>query len=166
MKRRLLMTSAAGAALALAGCAAPQAARRADTGSSHWSGRLSLSVDSNPPQSFAAVFELDGNPEQGELLLTTPLGNTLGALQWSPGTAVLRDGAQQRRFASIAALTEAVTGAALPIDALFEWLQGRPAQVPGWRAELSQVAQGRLQATRDAPLPTAQLRVVFERPSP
>ncbi len=165
MKRRVLVASAAGAALALVGCAAPQP-RRSNGGSSHWSGRLSLSVDSNPPQSFAAVFELDGTPEEGELVLTTPLGNTLGALRWSPGTALLRDGSQQRSYPSMAALTEAATGAALPIDALFEWLQGRPAQVPGWRAELSQVPQGRLQATREAPLPTAQLRVVFERPSP
>ena len=161
----MLLAGAVGASLVLAGCAAPQALH-ADANNTRWSGRLSLSVDGTPPQTFAAVFDLAGNAEQGELLLTTPLGNTLGALQWSPGAALLRDGTQQRRYASMAALTEAVTGAALPVEALFEWLQGPPADVPGWRAELSQVAQGRLQATRDAPLPTAQLRVVFERPSP
>ena len=55
-----------------------------------------------------------------------------------------------------------MTGAALPVDALFQWLAGQPAAVPGWRADLSQVASGRLQAVRESPQPTADLRVVFE----
>lgn len=166
MRRRALLAGAAGAGLLVAGCATPRSRSAGTDTPARWSGRLALSVDSTPPQTFAAVFELEGSPERGQLLLTTPLGNTLGALQWTPGEAILRDGNQQRRYASLAELTQAVTGAALPVGALFDWLDGRPAEVPGWRAELSQVPQGRLQATRDAPLPTAQLRLVFDRPAP
>ncbi|RYF43563.1 MAG: hypothetical protein EOO27_44210, partial [Comamonadaceae bacterium] len=68
-----------------------------------------------------------------------------------------------RRFDSVDALVQAATGAAIPVGALFGWLAGRDDQIPGWTAELGQLSQGRLQARRDAPLPTADLRVVFER---
>ena len=58
---------------------------------------------------------------------------------------------------------EVATGAVIPIGALFGWLDGRDAQVSGWKAELGQLAQGRLQARRETPLPRADLRVIFER---
>lgn len=124
---------------------------------------MSLRIDSDPVQTFAALFELRGNAETGSLTLSTPIGSTLASLQWAPGEATLHDGRQTRRFDSVDALVQAATGAAIPVGALFGWLAGRNDQVPGWTAELGQLAQGRLQARRDAPLPTADLRVVFER---
>lgn len=151
--------------LVVAGCASPGApggaagAARAEA----WSGRLSLRVDSEPVQSFSALFELRGAPQTGDLTLTSPIGSTLAQLHWSPGEALLRNGSETRRFDSVDALIEAATGAAIPVGALFGWLAGRDEQVPGWRADLSQVATGRLQATRDAPQPRADLRIVFER---
>ena len=48
----------------------------------YWSGRLSLQVHSEPAQSFAASFELKGQPGQGELKLISPLGSVLGVLRW------------------------------------------------------------------------------------
>jgi outer membrane lipoprotein LolB len=85
-------------------------------------------------------------------------------LQWSPGQALLKNGNQTRRYDSVDALIEAATGAAIPVDALFGWLAGRDDPVPGWKADLSQFSNGRLQATRYSPLPTADLRIIFERP--
>ncbi|RYF74085.1 MAG: outer membrane lipoprotein LolB [Comamonadaceae bacterium] len=129
-----------------------------------WSGRLALRIDSDPPQSFSALFDLRGTPEAGELVLTTPIGSTLAVLQWKPGEALLKNGSKTQRYASVDLLIEAATGAAIPVDALFGWLAGRDDPVPGWQANLSQLANGRLQATRQSPQPVADLRIAFERP--
>lgn len=162
--RRATLGAAAAALMILAGCASPRAPVNRTLDTQTWSGRLSLRVDSEPVQSFAAMFELTGTPDTGELTLTSPIGSTLAVLQWSPGQALLRNGGETRQYASLDRLIEAATGAAIPVPALFGWLAGRNDAVPGWRPNLSQVALGRLQATRESPQPEAELRVVFERP--
>jgi len=152
--------------LTLAGCASTGVATKAPASGvrSTWSGRLSLRLDSAPPQSFSALFDLRGNAQTGELTLTSPIGSTLGLARWSPGEAVLQNGSDSRRFESVEALIEAATGAAIPLDALFGWLDGQDKVVAGWKANLSQVSTGRIQATRNAPQPTADLRIVFDQP--
>ena len=149
---------------ALAGCANVGGAALPDASTGHWSGRMSLRVDSAPPQSFSAFFDLRGNPRAGQLQLTSPIGSTLGLARWTPGQATPQTGSDVREFDSIDALLEAATGAAIPLDALFGWLDGREQAARGWRADLSQVAAGRLQAVRETPAPVADLRIVFERP--
>lgn len=164
MNRRTALAAATVALILIAGCAVKT---RADgqndlQTASAWSGRLSLRIDSEPAQTFAALFELRGNPEAGELTLMSPIGNTLAQLRWSPGEALLKDGNESRRYGSLPALVEAATGAAIPVDALFGWLAGRSEVAAGWRADLTNVATGRLQARRESPLPTADLRIIFE----
>jgi outer membrane lipoprotein LolB len=151
--------------LVIAGCATPTSpgGPSGATGTDAWSGRLSLRVDSEPVQTFSALFDLRGNPQAGDLTLTSPIGSTLAQLHWSPGEALLKNGGKTRRFDSVDALIEAATGAAIPVGALFSWLAGHNEQVPGWRPDLSQVETGRLQATRESPQPRADLRIVFER---
>ncbi len=122
-----------------------------------------MRIESDPAQTFSALFDLRGNAQRGELILTTPLGTTLAALRWAPGEAVLKDGRQTRNFESVDALVAAATGTVIPVDALFGWLAGRNDPVPGWRADLSRVGDGRIHATREAPLPSADLRIAFER---
>ena len=124
---------------------------------------MSLRVDSEPVQTFSALFDLRGTAVQGSLTLTTPIGSTLAELQWSPTEALLKNGSGTRRYASVDALIQAATGAAIPVQALFGWLAGRDDTVPGWRPYLTQFAAGRLQAVRESPLPRADLRIVFER---
>ena len=124
---------------------------------------MSLRIESEPVQTFAALFELRGSAEAGDLTLTTPIGSTLAQLHWAPGEALLKNGSETRRYESVDALIEAATGAAIPVGALFSWLAGRDEPVPGWRPDLKQLANGRLQATREAPNPRADLRIVFER---
>ena len=124
---------------------------------------MSLRIDSQPVQTFSALFELRGAPQAGELTLTSPIGNTLAQLHWAPGEALLKNGTETRRYDSVDALIEAATGAAIPVAALFGWLAGREERVPGWRPDLSQVNAGKLQATRESPEPRADLRIVFER---
>jgi outer membrane lipoprotein LolB len=162
-RRSLLLTACAGALLA-AGCASPGRQGAVDANAVEaWSGRLSLRVDSQPVQTFSALFELRGAPQAGELTLSSPIGNTLAQLHWAPGEALLKNGTETRRFDSVDALVEAATGAAIPVSALFAWLAGRDERVPGWRPDLSKIGTGRLQATRESPQPRADLRIVFER---
>ncbi|QGW85110.1 lipoprotein insertase outer membrane protein LolB [Variovorax paradoxus] len=160
--RRGLLAAGVAALLVTAGCAQLSGGVRPQ-GTDIWSGRMSLRIDSQPVQTFSALFELRGSPEAGELSLTSPIGSTLAQLHWSPGEALLKNGSEVRRYESVDALIEAATGAAIPVGALFGWLAGRDDRVPGWRPDLAQVANGRLQATRENPGPTADLRIVFER---
>ncbi|MFC5607807.1 lipoprotein insertase outer membrane protein LolB [Variovorax soli] len=164
--RRLALAAGTAALLAtLAGCASVGGGAAAPAGSAagHWSGRMSLRVDSAPPQSFSAFFDLQGNANAGQLQLTSPIGSTLGVARWSPGQATLQSGSDIRQFDSAEMMIEAATGAAIPLDALFGWLDGRQQNVPGWRADLSQISTGRLQALRESPAPAADLRIVFEQ---
>ena len=147
-------------AAVLAGCATPQRPD-APVGAQAWSGRLALEVEGTQP--FSASFELKGEPASGELTLFTPFGGTAGVLVWSPGSATLRTANSARQFASLDALSQEVTGTSLPIAALFDWLEGKATEVPGWRVDVSQVPQGRLRAQRSSPPPGADLRVAFER---
>ena len=163
--RRSLLAAGGAALLVLAGCAQLSGGTRSGEGkgSDSWSGRMSLRIESDPVQTFAALFDLRGSAETGELTLTTPIGSTLAQLRWAPGEALLKNGSETRRYESVDALIEAATGAAIPVGALFGWLAGRDHQVPGWKPDLAQLANGKLQAVRDAPSPRADLRIVFER---
>ena len=147
-----------------AGCAsAPKPAGPVDAVNGPWSGRLALQVEDKPEQSFSAGFELKGAARAGELTLFSPLGGTLAELVWQPESATLRANGDTRQFESVDALIGHVTGTAIPVAALFDWLKGVNTSVAGWRADLSQLAQGRLAARRLQPVPQADLRVVLER---
>jgi outer membrane lipoprotein LolB len=149
----------------LAGCAStppsPPPAQVAAAGP--WSGRLALQVKDKPEQSFSAMFELKGTAQAGELTLTNPLGGTIALLSWSPGNATLRSNGQTRQIESVDALVQHATGSAIPVAALFDWLRGVATPVAGWHADLSQLAQGRISASRSEPPPQADLRVAIDR---
>ena len=149
----------------IAGCAHPIRATSINNAKNElWTGRLSLQVQSEPVQSFAASFELKGKPELGELTLISPLGNVLSVLRWSPTEAVLDSGNQKiERFASVNELMQQATGAAVPVSALFAWLHGDLANVSGWTADLSRHGEGRISAKRTEPAPPADLRVVLDQ---
>jgi outer membrane lipoprotein LolB len=153
------------APLLIAGCAQPiRATGQNSLNNEFWSGRISLQVQSEPAQSFSASFELKGRPERGELSLISPLGSVLGVLRWSPGEAVLDSGnGKIQRFASVDELMAQATGAAVPLAALFAWLQGEPASASGWSADLSRHQEGRISAKRTEPAPQADLRVVLDQ---
>ncbi len=147
--------------MALAACTTPATLVPA-AGRSRWSGRLALTVDSEPRQSYSASFELGGTPETGELTLFSPLGNTLASIRWSPAGAQLQQGERITRRADLDSLSAELTGAPLPVLALFDWLQGQPSSAAGWEADLQRHADGRVVARRLRPEPTAELKLVFE----
>lgn len=159
--RRGCAVGAGGAALLLAACATPAPTASVD-GAPYWSGRLALTIDSDPPQSFSAGFDLRGTPQAGELQLNSPLGNALATVRWTPDSAELLQGDQVTRRPTLDALTTELGGQALPVIALFAWLRGHEAAANGWRADLSRQATGRIVAKRSQPLPTVELRIVFQ----
>lgn len=149
----------------IAACAGNQRATgQYDSQREEWAGRISLQVASEPVQSFSASFELKGRAEMGELTLISPLGNVLAVLRWSPGQALIDRGSQDiQRFASVDELMERATGAAVPLTALFAWLQGTNATANGWVADLTRHGEGRFSARRTLPAPEANLRVVLDQ---
>jgi outer membrane lipoprotein LolB len=151
----------------LAGCATPSHNPRPfnaeETNTPEWRGRISVQVLGDAPSSMSASFLLRGNAKNGELDLYSPLGTTLGALQWTPQQVQLSDGGPHQYFNSLAELTEKATGAALPVDAIFEWLQGQPVRVTGWQADLSAMSQGALSARRTDPAPEVTLRIKLDQ---
>lgn len=70
----------------LAACATPTPIRSVGQAPSdkQWQGRLSVTVQSDPPRNMSAGFSLEGDARQGELNLFSPLGTTLATLQWTP----------------------------------------------------------------------------------
>jgi len=150
----------------LTACATPTPSRSVAQVPSdkQWQGRLSVTVQSDPPRNMSAGFSLDGDARQGELNLFSPLGTTLATLQWNPATTQWLQGSQQRRYDSMAHLTEETTGAALPMDAMFDWLQGKATASPGWQADLSALNQGTLIARRLSPEPLVVLRIKLDTP--
>lgn len=128
-----------------------------------WQGRWLLRLAGPPEQVHQAQFELSGQAQSGELLLISPLGSVLARLRWTPHLAELESPGRVEQAPQLATLLQARLGVALPVPALFDWLQGRPTEVPGWQVQLQDLGQGRLQLTH-LNEPQAQLRLILDRP--
>ena len=162
MRRRALSRLAAICACAVvAGCAGvlPTPSR---TNQAHWQGRLSVTVQSTPPSRVQAGFALEGSALQGTLNLYSPLGTTVAALAWQPGEAQLHQGSHPVTYGSLAELTQDALGSPLPVEALFDWLQGVATPVAGWQVDVSQLGQGKLMARRTEPQPLVVLRLQLD----
>jgi outer membrane lipoprotein LolB len=154
-------------AVLLAGCTTPPHYAASFAQSSHsWSGRLGLQVHDADAQaqSFSASFQLHGAPAAGQLDVFNPLGSQIAQLQWQTGQASLQQGSHTTYSDSLDDLVQRSLGTALPIQALFAWLQGQDIAVPGWNVDLSRHASGRITAQRSMPLPAATLRIVLQQP--
>jgi outer membrane lipoprotein LolB len=120
-------------------------------------------VTGDTPQSLSADFELQGDAQTGSLLFLSPLGTAVARLDWAPGLAQLRQGGKTEQFASLNVLVLQATGTELPVAALFDWLHGTGTEAPGWRVDLQELPQGKLQAWRDDTTAPASLRILLER---
>ncbi|HNU10684.1 MAG TPA: lipoprotein insertase outer membrane protein LolB [Rubrivivax sp.] len=162
--------AAAALTLGLAGCATRPPADEAHP----WiSGRLSVRVAEYAGQAargLDADFDLRGDSGQGELRLSSTLGTRLASTHWRAGEAVLDLGQGPVRYPDLASLSRAALGEVLPLQALPDWLAGRPwpgAQARmqadgfeqlGWQVLLGAFDQGRIDALREQP-PRVSVRV-------
>ncbi len=160
--RRRMLVAGLGTVMLFPGCASVPPTTYTVGTNDRWTGRLSLQVNDNPVRHFATSFELNGNTQQGELVLSGPFGQTLGIAQWQPGSARLQRGEDVYDYPDMDSLTLELTGAALPLPSLFDWLHGHPSETTGWQADLSQYHQGRVRAQRSQPLPAVDLRLVLQ----
>ena len=163
MNRRLVVGLGLTSLLCLASCAPNPVVRQTEV----WEGRLALTVPSPgtapsgaQDQNYFAGFELTGHAQNGQMRLLSPLGQTLAQLRWSPTGAQLQQGDVLRDFDSVQAMSEALTGQALPLPTFFDWLEGRPGQAPGWVVDLSERAAGKITARRLTP--PALLKVILQ----
>ena len=168
MNLRALLCSLLSAMFLIAGCVYKQGGTgindaQNEEGTSFWAGRISLQIQSEPVQAFFAAFELKGHSDNGELTLTSPLGSILGIMRWTPTEATFEQNGSTKRFASTDDLLTQTTGAAVPVSALFDWLSGKNTPAPGWVADLSQQANGRITAQRTDPAPPANFRIVLDK---
>lgn len=148
-------------------------------GATRLSGRLSLQVAAHealPARGLNASFDLQGTAEAGELRLSVPLGPQIAAARWSPGQASL-DGPEGRQaFTSLPDLSRRALGEDLPLQALPDWLAGRPwpgaphlstgaagFEQLGWSIDLGRQAEGFIIASR-AQAPAVTLRVRLDNP--
>lgn len=152
-----------------AGCASvaprpePAAGLVGAQATAHWSGRLSLQIESDPPQAFHAGFELRGSAQAGELSLLSPLGTILATARWQPGGAELLRPDSSQAYPDLASLSADLTGTAVPVAALFDWLRGEATVADGWSVDLSDAGAGRLRAQRHQPPPDASLRLILDQ---
>jgi len=150
--------------LLLVGCAsAPNVARGDALLGPQWQGRLSILVQSTPVQALSANFDLQGDTQSGSLTFTSPLGSTLARLQWDKETALLQANGETQQFTSLDALVRHATGTDLPIASLFSWLNGAASDAPGWKANLSDLSNGRISAQRTEPYTPATLKIILDR---
>jgi outer membrane lipoprotein LolB len=155
--------------LLVSGCATPpQPISAADA--SAWNGRLSIKIDATnaaPAQQTSAAFTLVGTPQAGQLSLFTPLGGKAAQMMWGAGFASISDGKLSRQYPDLGTALEQLTGAAIPISSLFDWLQGKQDKALeaaiGWEADLTRHSDGRIVATRLQPMPRIELRLVLEQ---
>lgn len=129
-------------------------------------GRISVVIQTDPLQQMIADFELEGDASKGELRLFGPFGGAIATLQWEPGQAVLIEGERRRVVRSIDWLIERVTGAALPVALIFDWLAGRPVRTDDWAVAPRSKPSDPLRATRLQPLPRIELTLAIKASSP
>ncbi|MBI3157295.1 MAG: outer membrane lipoprotein LolB [Burkholderiales bacterium] len=164
------------ALIAAAGCAAvaPGTPPRIE-------GRLSLQVaahDGQAARGFNAGFELLGDARAGELRLSTPMGPQIARARWAPGEATLESADGIARHPDLDALAQQAFGESLPLQALPDWLRGRPwpgapsrarddgapgFEQLGWSIALAQQSEGLIVAARAA-APALALRVRLLEP--
>jgi len=142
---------------------------------------MSLTLETDPKQTFSAEFDLQGDPQTGEMQFYTSLGTTLAQAKWdSSGAELLGQGNQTQRFSSLQTLSQKYMGATLPVEMIFAWANGAVFNVPnGWSvvqstrvtsatsatSEMVATGQSEFRATRQYPLPVVQLRIWLKQTS-
>lgn len=137
-------------------------------------------------RSASAGFEWSGDGTAGTLVLSTAVGTRMAEARWRPGLAELSTPDGTSQFDTLESLAERLLGERLPMQALADWLRGRPwpgavaeplpagpVSTPwrsfrqsGWEVDLSRHAEGRIEARRREPPPAVELRIRLDPDAP
>lgn len=162
----------------LAGCAS--VGQRAPAGMETISGKLSVRVDASeaaPARSESGDFELKGTPGEGQLNLSSPLGTVMAQARWSGRRAWLTTAQGETAYPDLETLSQEMLGERLPVEALFDWLHGRPwsgassrpvteiagFEQLGWAVDLTRFSEGWISARRAQP-PAVLVRARVDKP--
>ena len=148
--------------LLLTACSTPTKRQEYVTPNDVWEGRLSVQVTGDTTQRISADFFLEGTARRASLTLNSPLGTRMARMQWDATSATLELGDQKRSFESVDAMTTHTLGSALPMEAFFAWLHGRPESAPGWELQTLEMLQGRIRARSVDRTPAVQIDLVLE----
>lgn len=146
--------------LVLSGCAAPAPDHLPAGTLEQRHGRFVVQSTEvgEPPENIQGNFVWRKQGPGWQLDLNSPLGATLARLTVGPGQAVLEQpDAPTRRAASGQVLLADLLGAAVPVDALEDWLRGRIGNEQDVR-DVKRDASGRVQS-----FVQGSWRVTFER---
>ena len=146
----------------ITGCGTPTQRQEYVTPNDVWEGRLSVQVAGEPPQRISADFLLEGTARRASLTLSSPLGTRMARMQWDATSATLELGDQKRSFESVDAMTTHTLGSAVPMQAFFAWLHGRPDTAPGWELQTLDALHGRIRARSVDRTPAVQIDLVLE----
>ena len=162
MAQRLLAVCLALLGAMLVACSAPSKRQEYVTPNDVWEGRLSVQVAGDAPQRISADIFLEGTARRASLTLNSPLGTRMARMQWDATSATLESGDQKRSFDSVDAMTTHSLGSALPMQAIFAWLHGRPETAPGWELQTLDRLQGRIRARSVDRTPAVQIDLLLE----
>lgn len=102
-----------------------------------WSGRLVVKIQTKPVQSWIVSFDLEGDFDRGELLLSGPLGQTIAQAKWDEKRAeLIQPNHPTQYFLNLNELWKHLTKIEFDLEVLFFWLAEKPFAVPtGWQAD-------------------------------
>lgn len=134
-----------------------------------WSGKMNLTLETDPKQIFSAEFDLQGSAAQGDMQFYTSLGTTIASAAWDVGVAHLTIPQKDiYQYESLEALTKKLLGTTLPVNMIFEWASATTPNPPqGWSlirntAELDG-KPAELLAVREFPSPKAHLHLWIQK---
>gem|GEM_PF-1168974 len=134
-----------------------------------WSGKINLTMDTEPKQIFSAEFDLQGDPAHGDMQFYTSLGTTIASVAWDDTVAQLTIPQKDiYQYDSLEALTKKLLGTTLPVNMIFEWASATtPIPPQGWSlirntSELDG-KPAELLAVRNFPTPTAHLHMWIQK---
>ena len=134
-----------------------------------WSGKINLTLDTEPKQIFSAEFDLQGDPAQGDMQFYTSLGTTIASVAWDDTVAQLTIPQKDiYQYDSLEALTKKLLGTTLPVNMIFEWASETTPNPPqGWilirNTSEFDGKPAELLAVRNFPTPTAHLHMWIQK---
>jgi outer membrane lipoprotein LolB len=94
-----------------------------------FSGRLSLRVQqtlTGAADGGTVLFEFDGHPQEGTLLLQSVIGTTVATAHWNPQGAEIITPQGTRSGSNLNEVATFLLGQHLPLEALLHWIRAEP----------------------------------------